>query len=96
MLQLHAWDVAHDHGSIGDPEAVPGNGVLVWFGDCGDLDAVVERATELGATIVLPVHRNPPEGQGNGPGHREVWIRDPDGYTVVVATPDGEAWEPGA
>lgn len=52
------------------------------------------RAEELGATIVLPPHRNPPEGQGNGPGHRELWVRDPDGYTVVVASPDGEAFEP--
>jgi len=22
--------------------------------------------------------------------HREVWIRDPDGYTVVVAGPPGD------
>ena len=35
-----------------------------------------------------------PEGQGNGPGHREIWITDPDGYTVVVASPDGEAYQP--
>jgi hypothetical protein len=25
---------------------------------------------------------------------REIWLRDPDGYTVVVASPDGEAFEP--
>jgi hypothetical protein len=25
--------------------------------------------------------------------HREIWIRDPDGYTVVLASPDGEAVE---
>jgi hypothetical protein len=37
-------------------------------------------------------HRNPPEGFG--PGHREIWVSDPDGYTVVVASPDGEAIEP--
>jgi hypothetical protein len=41
-----------------------------------------------------PPHRNPPEGQGNGPGHRELWIKGPDGCTVVVAGPDGEAFEP--
>jgi hypothetical protein len=55
---------------------------------------VVARAAEVGAEVVRDVHRNPPEGRGNGPGHREVWLRDPDGYTVVVASPDGEAWEP--
>jgi hypothetical protein len=40
--------------------------------------------------------RNPPQGQGNGPSHREIWVKDPDGYTVVVASPDGEAFEPSA
>jgi hypothetical protein len=38
------------------------------------------------------VHRNPPAEDGNGPSHREVWLRDPDGYLVVVASPDGESW----
>ena len=47
---------------------------------------------ELGAAVVREPHRNPPEG--DGPGHREVWVEDPDGYTVVVASPDGEAFEP--
>jgi len=31
------------------------------------------------------VHRNP------NAGHRELWIRDLDGYIVVIASPDGEA-----
>ena len=63
-----------------------------WFGDVSDFDDVVARAAELGAPIVRAPHRNPPEGLG--PGHREIWISDPDGYTVVVASPDGEAIEP--
>ena len=46
------------------------------------------------ADQLRPPHRDPPEGQGNGPGHRELWVEDPDGYTVVVASPDGEAFEP--
>ena len=25
--------------------------------------------------------------------HRELWNRDPDGYTVVLASPDGDAKE---
>ena len=94
VLQLHQWESEHDHGRIGDPRIQPGNGVLVWFGEVADFDAVVDRAAQLGAPIVLPPHRNPPEGQGNGPGHREIWIKDPDGYTVVIASPDGEAFEP--
>jgi predicted enzyme related to lactoylglutathione lyase len=94
VLQLHHRDVGHHHGPIGDPGGAAGNGVLLWFGEVADFDGVVERAGQLDAPVVLPPHRNPPEGGGNGPGHREVWIADPDGYTVVVASPDGEAYEP--
>ena len=94
VLQLHQWESEHDHGRIGDPRIQPGNGVLVWFGEVADFDAAVDRAAQLGAPIVLPPHRNPPEGQGNGPAHREIWLKDPDGYTVVIASPDGEAFEP--
>jgi hypothetical protein len=29
MLQLHPWDVEHDHGALGDPNVRPyGNGAL--------------------------------------------------------------------
>jgi catechol 2,3-dioxygenase-like lactoylglutathione lyase family enzyme len=89
VLQLHHWDVEHHHGNMGDPALPRGNGVLVWF-ETDDFDGAVARATELGARVVLPPHRNPPDGDG-GPNHREVWLRDPDGYTVVVCSPDGEA-----
>jgi predicted enzyme related to lactoylglutathione lyase/extradiol dioxygenase family protein len=94
VLQLHNFDVEHHHGSIGDPDREVGNGVLLWFGDVADFDDVVARARRLEAPLVREPHRNPPEGEGNGPGHREVWITDPDGYVVVVASPDGEAYEP--
>ncbi len=91
ILQLHAWTVDHHHGPIGDPADRPyGNGVLLWF-ELDDFDAGVERAGELAAEVVRPPHRNPPDGQPGGPAHREVWLRDPDGYTVVLASPDGEA-----
>jgi predicted enzyme related to lactoylglutathione lyase len=94
VLQLHRLDVGHHHGPIADADRDVGNGVLVWFGEVSDFDGVVARAEKLDAPIVRPVHRNPPEGHGNGPGHREIWLRDPDGYTVVAASPDGEAFEP--
>jgi predicted enzyme related to lactoylglutathione lyase len=93
VLQLHHRGTEHHHGVIGDPTAGVGNGVLLWFGEVADFDDVVARADQLGATIVKAPHRNPPEGQGNGPGHREIWIQDLDGYQVVVASPDGEAYE---
>jgi hypothetical protein len=93
VLQLHDRETEHHHGRIGGDGPV-GNGVLLWFGEVSDFDDVVARAAELGAAVVRPPHRNPPDGQGNGPGHRELWVEDPDGYTVVVASPDGEAFQP--
>ena len=96
ILQLHRWDVGHDHGPIGDPAITPyGNGVLLWF-EVDDFDAAAARAEELAVQVVRPRHRNPAEGDG-GPNHWELWIRDLDGYTVVLASPDGTAdgnWKP--
>ena len=94
VLQLHHREVEHHHGRIVDQDGEVGNGVLLWFGDVADFDEVVTRARQLAAPVVRPPHRNPPEGEGNGPGHREIWVKDPDGYTVVVASADGEAYEP--
>jgi catechol 2,3-dioxygenase-like lactoylglutathione lyase family enzyme len=90
ILQLHRWDVEHDHGPIGDPVLPHGNGVLLWF-ETAEFDAAIERARAMGVEMVLPPHRNPPEGEDGGPMHRECWMRDLDGYVVVLASPDGEA-----
>lgn len=90
VLQLHRFEVHHEHGPIGDPHDRPyGNGVLLWF-EVDDFDAAIARAAEMQAEIVLPRHRNPASGIG-GPSHWECWLRDPDGYTVVLASPDGSA-----
>jgi catechol 2,3-dioxygenase-like lactoylglutathione lyase family enzyme len=96
VLQLHRWDVEHDHGRLGDPALTPhGNGVLLWF-ELEDFDAAVARASQLNAEVLMPRHRNPADGSG-GPNHWELWLRDPDGYTVVLSSPDGTAdgnWRP--
>ena len=42
VLQLHRWDVEHQHGAIGDPHLPNGNGVLLWF-ETADFDAAVAR-----------------------------------------------------
>jgi catechol 2,3-dioxygenase-like lactoylglutathione lyase family enzyme len=90
ILQLHSFESNHDHGPIGDSRDKPyGNGVLLWF-EVGDFDAVLERSTEMGVEIVMPKHRNPPDGNGL-PNHWECWMRDPDGYVVVVASPFNSA-----
>jgi catechol 2,3-dioxygenase-like lactoylglutathione lyase family enzyme len=84
VLQLHAFGVGHDHGPIGDREDRPyGNGVLLWF-EVDDFDDVIRRAGEMGVEIILPKHRNDPD-------HWECWMRDPDGYRIVVASPDWSA-----
>jgi catechol 2,3-dioxygenase-like lactoylglutathione lyase family enzyme len=84
VLQLHAWD-EEDHPNLRNADAAPaGHGVLVWF-EVDDFDAAVKRARALKAAVVREPHVNP------RPGHREMWIRDPDGYVVVLASPDGEA-----
>jgi catechol 2,3-dioxygenase-like lactoylglutathione lyase family enzyme len=83
LLQLHAWD-AEDHPNLVNAEAAPpGHGVLLWF-QVDDFDSAVERARGLRAEIIEEPHVNP------APGHREIWLRDPDGYVVVIASPDGE------
>ena len=90
ILQLHHFGVEHHHGRIGDPGDKPyGNGVLLWF-EIDDFDAAMARAAEMHAAVLMPKHRNPPSGDG-GPNHWECWLRDPDGYTVVLASPDGSA-----
>src|SRR6476659_5708333 len=93
VMQLHRFEVEHHHDPIGDRDDRPyGNGVLLWF-ETDEFDEVVARAGELGAEVVMAPHRNPPDGRG-GPNHREIWLRDPDGYGIVVASPDGEAGPP--
>jgi catechol 2,3-dioxygenase-like lactoylglutathione lyase family enzyme len=90
VMQLHSFEVEHDHGPIGDREDKPyGNGLLLWF-EVDDFDEALARAAEMNAEVLLPRHRNPPEGDG-GPNHWECWFKDPDGYIVVIASPDGTA-----
>jgi predicted enzyme related to lactoylglutathione lyase len=97
VLQLHRWEVEHDHGRIGDPSNLPpGNGLLLWF-EVDDFEAAVARAGAMGAEVLMPRHRNPADGDG-GPNHWELWLREPDGYKVVLSSPDGTAdgtWRPG-
>jgi catechol 2,3-dioxygenase-like lactoylglutathione lyase family enzyme len=84
LLQLHSWNDEH-HPNLEDKDrSTPGHGVLVWF-ELDDFDAAVTRARKMKAKIVEDVHVNP------GPRHRELWLRDPDGYVVVITSPDGEA-----
>ena len=84
VLQLHAWDEEDHPNLVGPGEARHGHGVLLWF-EVDDFDAAVARARALGAEVIEDVHVNP------APKHWELWLRDPDGYVVVIASPDGSA-----
>lgn len=83
VMQLHHWD-AHEHPHLGDPNAKPsGNGVVLWFQE-EHIDAAFERAFMAGADVLEPLKLNPLAN------HREFWLRDPDGYVVVVAGAYGD------
>ncbi|MEQ8855071.1 VOC family protein [Gimesia sp.] len=82
ILQLHHWDV-HEHPFLGDPEALKGNGALLWF-EIDDFTEAVARANSMTAEILDGPLVNP------NAQHRELWVRDPDGYTVVLATKYGD------
>ena len=82
VLQLHAWDV-EQHPNLMDADKAPvGHGVVLWF-QLDDFDQAVERARALDAEVVEEPHVNP------APKHKEMWLRDPDGFLVVIASPDG-------
>jgi catechol 2,3-dioxygenase-like lactoylglutathione lyase family enzyme len=84
LLQLHAWD-EEDHPNLVNPGAAPlAHGVVLWF-EVEDFDSAMERVARLSAEIIEGPFVNP------APQHREVWIRDPDGFVVVLASPDGES-----
>jgi catechol 2,3-dioxygenase-like lactoylglutathione lyase family enzyme len=80
IMQLHLLEETHHHGAIADPARPVGNGIALWF-ELDDFDAAVGRCRQAGARIQTDVHVNP------NAGHRELWLRDPDGYLVVLAEP---------
>jgi len=83
VLQLHHWD-AHEHPHLGSPETKPyGNGVVLWFmSEAVEQD--YERAVKAKAEVLEPIKINPLAN------HLEFWLREPNGYVVVVAGPYGQ------
>ncbi len=80
ILQLHAIDVEDHHGPLAAGDVPLGNGVLLWF-EVADFDAAAQRARRMPAQVERDVHVNP------NAKHQELWLRDPDGYLVVLAGP---------
>jgi len=80
VLQLHKWEVEHQHGPLGDPSLKPyGNGVILWF-ELEDYQSAVERAKAMNVEILKP-------SQLSENGNWEFWLRDTEGYTIVLTSP---------
>ena len=70
--------------AIGNAKSKPyGNGVLLWF-RTDQFDAAVERVIDSRAEILEQPKVNP------NANHREVWLKDPDGYIVALASAYGD------
>ena len=82
LLQLHHQN-ADEHPHLIDTDTRVGNGVVLWF-QTEHFDPAVERVRASGARILEEPHVNPLAH------HRECWFRDPDGYTVGLASPYGD------
>lgn len=83
LLQLHQWD-AHEHPHLGSPELRPyGNGVVLWFMS-EQVEQDYERAVQAGAEVLEPIKVN------SLANHLEYWLREPNGYVVVVAGSYGQ------
>jgi hypothetical protein len=73
-------DRQQSRAAIAEPGQPVGNGLAPWF-EAADFDAVVGRIRALAVRVESDVHVNP------NAGHREIWIRDLDGYLVVFDEP---------
>ncbi len=79
ILQLHGWDV-DDHPNMTNRDKAPvGHGIVLWF-EVDDFDEAVSRAREIQAEIITEPSKNP------FVLHYELWLRDPDGYIVGIAS----------
>jgi predicted enzyme related to lactoylglutathione lyase len=76
------WD-DENHPNLTNPSLKPhGHGVVIWF-EVDDSDAAVERARKIGAEVIEEPHFIP------APRQYEIWLKDPDGYVVGLASPGG-------
>jgi predicted enzyme related to lactoylglutathione lyase len=80
ILQLHSWQAEHQHGRLGNPDQRPyGNGVLLWF-ELQDYEAAVQRAMQMQVEVIKPSYFSENLNW-------EFWLRDPDGYAIVLTSP---------
>jgi catechol 2,3-dioxygenase-like lactoylglutathione lyase family enzyme len=78
LLCLHAWG-AHEHPSLMSPEeALPGNGLLLFF-RVDDYARILKSARALVERFEEKPHINP------NTQTPEFTVRDPDGYYVTIS-----------
>ena len=78
LLCLHQWG-AHEHPSLMSPDqALPGNGLLLFF-RVDDFDMALKRARALASRLDEEPHLNP------NTQTQEFSLRDPDGYYVTIS-----------
>lgn len=82
VLQLHDLDPDEHQHLVRSGLGLGGNGVALWF-EADDYQAVVARIRRTNANVVEDDHVN------ELAHHREIWLRDLDGYVVVVSSPYG-------
>ncbi|WP_082954683.1 VOC family protein [Acidihalobacter prosperus] len=80
VMQIHRRD-AHEHPFLDDPMREPhGNGAILWF-KTDRFNDILERIKNPKTHVLEGPHIN------RDAHHREIWLRGPNGYVVVVAEP---------
>jgi catechol 2,3-dioxygenase-like lactoylglutathione lyase family enzyme len=78
LVCLHRWG-SHEHPTLVSPDrAEPGNGLLLFF-RVDDFDDALTRARSIVSHLEEEPQTNPATGT------RELALRDPDGYYVMVS-----------
>ncbi len=83
ILQLHHQD-AHEHPGMWTEGISPGNGVVLWF-RTDNFEEAMDRIHKMKAKIVEGPLVNPNALQN------EIWLKDLDGYMVVISDNFGDA-----
>lgn len=80
IMQLHDLEPDENHDALAVVDAPLGNGVVLWF-ETDDISALEDRIAEHGIKLDRKPFENVFAKQ------KEFWLRDPDGYRVVIAGP---------